>query len=625
MTKRGSTTIWPALLLVALVAAAHGRILTNEFTFDDHQVLVDNPAVQKVRPPLEYLLDARTHGTGDRIRAYRPLRTLGLSLEHAAFGLNPRPYHAVNLLLHALVTLLAWRLARRYLNRAPALAVGILIACHPLLTETIASVKSQDDLLAALLILIAALVFTGRAPDRRSGAMPWLLIPLFLVGVLAKESVLILPALLLALWLVTPSPAGFRARLRGAPWPLLLALVGMGIGFLLFRRWALEGAATERAVTPALGWLFPSSLAQVPLVLKLFLFPVGLSVDYSHLGRLGLGSGLLWMSVAGQAVAAFLLWRTGLVGVRLGLVWFYLTLLPSLNLLGAYFIFAERFAYLPAVGLALLVVTGLGALLSRARAPRPDTLVLGITAALVPLLIIASISRAGDWRDSETLFRAALRVRPETPVMRGFLADELLRQGRLDEARSLTADRAALVRGVPRSFAERALLEKPAVAALLAGDDRAAADLYRRITAGPYHKPHDWLNYGTALTNLGDYDEARRVLEEARRLLPEDAGPLRMLGRVALETGDFRDAAARFTRACRLDPGHAGAWYFSVFATWKAEGDTAALARLVEASRAGQGLGTLFGDDQTRWEGAGEELDREIRARITAASAGLGH
>lgn len=614
-----------ALLLIFVVFAAFGRSLTNHFAYDDFGVLVDNPAVQDFASPIRMLVDPRTHEAGDLVRAYRPLRTLLFACEYAIFGANPAGYHAVNLLLHAAVVLLVYIFCRGLLPGVQAALVGTIFACHPLLTEVVSSIKAQDDLLAALAIMTALILFDRerRRADTGRRARYWFLLIPYCVGLLCKETTIILPALLLATWLVNASSVARARRMSSAPWGPITAMCALACAFLVLRSIALERAEPPGSSDFGLPWYFPSSLAYIPLYWKLFLFPSVLTIDYSDLLVLHLGSKWLYLSMIGQLAIVMLLWRSRHRTIRLGLVWFYILLLPSLNPLTPYFILAERFAYLSCVGLSLVAVGGASYLLARVGVHHARWV---MPVACVPLslaLVVRTAVRCGDWADNEALFRSALAVNPSSKTVRGFLIRELLGQGRLADAEALLPQGEAFVDRVPRSYHESGMM---ALRGLLALENKAyaeAAATFRHIVTGPYVKARDWLNYGTALTELKRRDEAEQAFHRALRFDPENAAVRRMLGRIALETGRFAEASRQFDMACRLDPRNEAAWYYNVFAAWRTAGEAAALDRLAEAQRAGGHLGRFFDKDIRGWKESGPALRRAIEEEIRRSRRGL--
>ena len=619
---------WLGLTGLALVIlAAHGSSLRNGFTYDDFPYLVNNPAVTHPVVLDRYFLDAGTHSSGETIRTYRPLRTIFFALEHSLFGDDPLPYHCTNLLLHFGVVVLAWTLARRFLSSRRAWVVALLLACHPLASEVVLSIKSQDDLLATLTILTAMVLLTGSRAGRRASLSAGGMISVALlygVALLCKESAASLPLLAACTGsLGVPPASGSSPPVRCPPWRsravLLALLLAVLAGYWMARAHAMRAVAAgsgPRTPPP----LLVSSLICIPLYWGLFLWPLRLTIDYSYLPVMKLISLPAVGSVLLQGALACILFRTRRPACRVGLLWFYASLLPSLNLIPGVVMFAERFAYLPAWGLALIVVdlgaTGLARIASPAGTRR--LWVSGIMAGVIVLLTARSFLRAQDWRDNETLFRAALRHNPSSEIIRPFLATELLRQGRDAEAAAFMSDRESDIRSVPDSHQARSQLSLHGLAALKSGDYTKAAGIFEAITSTQFATTADWINLGTALTNLKIYERARAALEEAVRRDPASAPAHRMLGRIALESGNAREARRQFDRSCELDPDNALGWYYSVVARFedagKDGGEEAARERLIEARRRGVAVNDLFLQDSVRWRGAGGELKRLLES-----------
>ncbi|HZE88435.1 MAG TPA: hypothetical protein VE404_02750, partial [Verrucomicrobiae bacterium] len=192
-----------APLLVALLAVAvYAGAVRNGVVRDDYYIVAHNPLVTGERSPWLIPVShywAGTDGTGD---LYRPLTIASYWLNARVAGMAPWSFHLVNVLLHglaaALVTVLALRLTA---SLAAASVAGALFATHPVLSEAVASIVGRADLLAAIFVLGA-----WRLRDRRGISLL-----LFGLGLLSKESAIVLPGFLVAEDLVRGRA---RARLR---------------------------------------------------------------------------------------------------------------------------------------------------------------------------------------------------------------------------------------------------------------------------------------------------------------------------------------------------------------------------------------------------------------------------
>ena len=190
---------WCGLFCAGAAVLCYANTLGNDFCDDDLAIIVQNPLVtQPGQWGKTWLTDywhARAKANPYRDLLYRPLTILSFRLNHAVGGLNTVGYHLVNIALHALVTVLLYRLARRLLDSdGAALAAGLLFAVLPIHTEAVNCVVGRAELLAAGFILVSIELFSRsqRWPmllagsvsalaaccSKESGAAVFLLVPL---------------------------------------------------------------------------------------------------------------------------------------------------------------------------------------------------------------------------------------------------------------------------------------------------------------------------------------------------------------------------------------------------------------------------------------------------------------
>jgi hypothetical protein len=223
------------LCLVAIAAAFAPSIGYSFVNWDDDLHVTADPLVVGHAPLKEHLLTPQ-------LGYPTPITVLTYRAEHALFGLDPRPYHATNVLLHLLSCALVFAIARRLgLGAAGASAATLLFGLHPAVAEPVAWVSGRKDLLAAVFGLGATLVFL-----RNPRNLYWILL-LFTLGALSKPAVLFLPAVFLV-W-------KRREALRTA---LLMGVIAVPVAVLSFlgerHVGALGPRASPRTVLFALGW-----------------------------------------------------------------------------------------------------------------------------------------------------------------------------------------------------------------------------------------------------------------------------------------------------------------------------------------------------------------------------------
>ena len=505
-----------AALLAAAVLAVYGFTLGFGFVFDDHVQVERNPWLQA--PDGLRLFLTRPFWGFDRERGplpsnyYRPVFGAFDSLLARLWGLDPTAFHGASVALHLAVCLLVALVARRLFpgENAPALAAGLLFAVHPAHAEAVAWAGGQPDLLAALFALTAVLIYLNDKDGPPAGQRFWILDFGFWIGpfayllaCLAKETgvatVLVLVAVEITEWRREGSPALALRRL--APYGLMLAV------YLALRLHALGGFAPRSygVTSTAAGAVgYAGALLARYLGFLVLPFPARVlaGVPVPPLLSFAVLAGLAaaGAALAGLAVAA---WRgSGRREIVLPLAFVFAFLLPVLRadaIGGANF--AERYLYLPSVGLAWLAGL-LASRLARSRARR--TLAVAGLAVLVALGAAAAV-RATTYRNDRALFTAAVRENPRSEIARNNLGMALYAAGRLDEAE--------------REYQEALRLQPAAVAPLA--------------------------NLGLLRERRGDLPGAKAAFEETLRRLPTHAVAAVHLARLALREGDRQAAAKR--------------------------------------------------------------------------------
>jgi hypothetical protein len=465
--------------IVLAVAAAYAPVLRAGFVYDDRPYVVNNPAV--TAPTLEQVF-GRHFPPGRRDQGlYRPLLTLSYALDHRLSG-GGRHWaltaHVHNLLLHAAACLLlGFALSRGGRGGAAAWLAAMCVALHPVLTESVAWVSARSELLAGLFAaagLALLLLPAGRpAPGVKSAGLA----VLTAAAILAKESAVMLPAAwAAAFWCMGPErPTPARVVLVTAPAALVavtavavrLALSG-GLAPELHAYAGVDAGVRYRFIGMAL-WRY----------VRLLAWPAGLTVHWppmpSRIDNLRAAAGFAaLLALGGTAVYGCCRRRAWAAAAG----WPVLTLFVYTNLavpIGA--IMAERFLYMPAMGLAMLAAAGAAALKHR-RLPRR------LVAALLALAIAAggvqTFRRASAWRDDVTLWRAALETEPDNLVAHMALLFYLCRAGdaaSLDEARRRWPALEAAVNRLPPAMLTSTMNARLQwiIARLRATDDAARA------------------------------------------------------------------------------------------------------------------------------------------------------
>ena len=516
---------------------------------------------------------------------YRPLTLL-------SFLLNPggadRPWilHAVNVLLHALNVWLVFRLAFRVNGAVPAAAgIAALFAVHPVGTDVVTNIAGRADLLAAAAVLGGTLLH-ARAVEDRAHALRWggLLALVALAGVFAKENaVVLLPVLALYDFARAARGGGTLPAVLRETWRegrLSYAIVAGACVVMAVARSAVfadENPHWQPFVDNPLGGA--SFFASRATALQVFgwstlllLWPARLSADYSYDQIPIVGGGAsaaqhaAWvLSLAALLVAGVFAWRARRTRTAL-FFWFFFfvgTRLPTANLLmpiGS--ILAERFLYLPMIGFFGAAVSLAWPHAERLLRPRVASAIGGV---ILLALAARTIARNPDWRDDDSIWRAAITASPGSYKPYKGLARVMVQRGRLDEAIALYEQSLAILDKRPLPAADRSsdLLLGAGEVYLLQGDRRREAGAPAEARA-LHEKARDVLSRA-AETDRASNDRLRR-LRERRGDRPDeilDVGIVRIhqqLGAACRRLGDLEGARQAFAWQRHLDPTRAAAY-----------------------------------------------------------------
>ncbi len=504
------------VLLVALVFGAFGGALQCGFVrFDDHGYVYENPVVAQGLTAA----GVRWAFTTVWQQWWLPLLWISFMADVDVFGPGPWGHHLANLMLHAANAVLCfWFLYRATGARGRSWLAAALWAVHPLRVESVVWITERKDVLSGLFFFLALLAYLRyvRQPGFRHMAA---VSAAMLAGLMSKATVIVLPALLLLLdyW---------PLRRAGLPWTRgasrrWLRLAGEKTPlFVLAAIFAVVNLHTHEGGAGTVAWSARLALmaGNVWTYLRLVFWPARLAFFYPENDVVAWGPALA--ALAGTL--AVLAWLASQGRRRpwllVGGLWFGVALLPILRGirlgLAAY---ADRFTYLPAVGLTLAVVWGAGEIWERWRGRRLLRVMAGTLALALGLGLVGAARRQTEtWRDSETLFRRGLAVTENNSVAHANLATCLQETGRKTEA---------------RAHLEAALAIKPDradvlnnLAWVLATDPAAtpeqavrARDLARRAVYLAPKDLHAMLDtLAAAQAACGDYVTAWQTAEQAR-------------------------------------------------------------------------------------------------------------
>jgi tetratricopeptide (TPR) repeat protein len=499
---------------------------------------------------------------------WHPLTWLSHMLDVQLYGLNAGPHHMTNLLIHVLNTLLLFTLLRRITGSLGRSAVVAgLFAVHPLRVESVAWVSERKDVLSTLFWMLTVWAYTGYAAKPRLSRHVLVLL-LFVLGLMAKPMVVTLPFVLLLLdyWPLGRMRLGpgFGDRSRpGGTGDLRFTLPHLVKEKLPLIVLAAAVCVATFVIQRGVGAV--GGLDQFPLKLRLanaavsyvayirdMLWPARLAALYRY--PLSLPA---W-SVAGSLVAllgvSIAVMRAGrrYPYLPVGWLWYLGTLTPVIGLFQAGSQSrADRFTYIPLIGLFLMVTWGASDLLSRRRYGR---VVLPAAAVIIiGACAITARAQVGYWRNSLALWKRVVDITSDDPIAQNELGLVLAHQGEADEA---IAHLSEAVRLAP-NFAQ-AHNNLGVVLAKNGKSDEAVVRFSEAVRLEPSFVEAQ-NNLGIALINVGRVDEGVINLHRALRLDPSDAVAHNSLGLALGKQGRLNEAIAHFSEAVRLNPTYAEA------------------------------------------------------------------
>jgi len=552
--------------LALSVLAVFGRLAFFDFVFfDDHVYIIDKAQVLAGLTPesIRWAFTATDAGF------WHPLTWLSLMIDHEIWGLNPGGYHLTNLLLHLAATLLLFA-GLHHLTGAlwKSGFVAALFALHPFHVESVAWIAERKDVLSGLFWMLSLLLYARYVERPGWGRYSTVLLS-FSLGLMAKPMVVTLPVILLLLdvWPVKRLSGGNWRR----NWKLVVGekvpfmILGVVAGVVTMMAEQQVGALKSFEEFPFFVRLTNAVVAYGFYLYKMVL-PFGLSAHYPHPGVWPLGTVALSLAVLGAISYLSVKWYKAAPYLLVGWLWYLISLLPVIGLIqiGGH-AFADRYTYIPLIGVFIAVVWGIGGLTEQRRlrqcfgsnprwaygvresigeiqgdlrplysvkrvpslhSPFSDrsfnrlqlvTAILGM--AVIIFFSLISWQQLGCWQNAETLFRQAVAVTKNNYLAHNNLGAALSRQGRYGEA-------------IPQF--ERALQIRPNYVEAI-------------------------FNIGAALAGQGRYEEALPVYRRVIAMQPGFAEGHNNIAIAYAQTGNINQAILHFREAIRIRPGYVDA------------------------------------------------------------------
>lgn len=545
-----------SVALIVITLAIYWRVGGHEFiNYDDNLYLTENPQVAAG------LTGANIIWAFTSVHAsnWHPITWLSHMADVQFYGMNPRGHHLTNVVIHALsAALLLFLLFRLTSSLWQSFTVAALFALHPLHVESVAWVAERKDVLSAFFWFLTLLCYAEYV-TRRKSSLYLLALSSFVLGLMAKPMLVTLPVVMLLLdfWPLnrysarTLEPSGQRPA-RGYTF---LALVKEKIPFFAcsFLSAVVTIYAQHKGGTISTLEILPVNLrignaiiSYAQYTLKTF-WPHDLAILYPFPASLPLWQILCSLLVLILISVATIRAARNYPYLAVGWFWFLITLLPVIGLIqvGCQSM-ADRYTYIPIIGLFIMAAWGVPALLQGFQY-RKFALAL-LTSAVIIISAALTWQQIGYWHDDITLFQHALSATSNNFIAHYNLGTDFVKERNLDDA---IKEFQATLAIKPDYFKAR---DNLGAALASKGDLDAAITVYREGLALSPNNFVTHYNLGAALTSKGDLDAAIKEFQAALAINPNYVEAHYSLGITFAAKGDLDAAIKEFQAALALNP-----------------------------------------------------------------------
>ena len=399
-------------LIISVGVIIYSNSLGNDFIWDDLGFVITNDFIKSLKFVSSYFIspDALAKG-GLCFENYRPFLPLSYAVDYAVWKLNPMGYHITNLLFHILNAICVFFLILGITkDRFVGMFTALIFLTHPIQTEAVTWISGRADVLFLFFFLVSLISYIKYVKRRRI-SLYFISLLSFLCGLMSKEMAATLPFVMILydLYYVKKDSIAAKAA-RYFPFFLLLEI------YIFIRFNTIGKFAQCDYWTGSFYTTFLTMINGIAYYVKLLFYPVRLCADYLTFPitytvdlklLMSLGILILLLSLA-------LLLARRLRHISFGILWFFVTLLPVMNIIPVRILIAERFLYLPSIGFAFSAVVLfqlLGAKLRRNKLFRNSFVIFPLI--LTCWYSILTMERNEDWADEIAFNKKIIEVYPD--------------------------------------------------------------------------------------------------------------------------------------------------------------------------------------------------------------------
>ncbi len=544
------------MMLIPLLAGlvVYINSINAPFQYDDYDTIMQNKDIRV----LSDLKSIFTHSL------FRPVLFFTFAINYHISGLNPLSYHILNLILHLINILLVFLISRIIIlslsdekeSSIGAFLSSILFAVHPIGTEAVTYISSRSSVLATFFFLLAFYTYlqtySAEKASRRN-LLYFLMIIFFFLGAGSKEIILTLPLIIVVsdILMLKLNPKDTFRRIFSTHLPFVIIIVsGILVRIYFFLSYEKVGGVLPRSV-------YENLLTQSEVIIKyirLLLFPFGQNLIHNY----PTVRTILNVHTLLSIFTIFILIRfavkniRGLPVISFGILWFFITLLPSSSFIPFQEAMTEKHLYLPMYGF-FLVITGIIMILEK-RFSEYSTHIKATVVAVILILSVLTLYRNYIWGDSIRLWEDIIRKTPDSWATHYAYADSLRKQAETDIIKSF------------KSYQE--------------GDQGISQEYMNRYTTGLVRAIKHYTEsallrpaYTDALLNAGicfgmlfqatksenDLKEAERFFKIVKELEPSNIKAINNLANIYLIRGSYEEAIRLYNDVLKSDANNVNA------------------------------------------------------------------
>ena len=535
-------TSLPLFALFLITLAVYYPSLQGGFLNIDDQYYVDEN---------EFVRDLSLKGiykifTSIIVVNYFPLQILSYAIDYHLWGLNPFGYRLGNLIFHLGNAFLVFFLLRRLLAGRTWLsfAGSLIFSLHPVNVESVAWVSERKNVLSVFFLLLSFLAYFRYLEGKRKGLDYGLSLGLYVLSILAKVSSVVFPLLLILYDMCFTTRSRKEWIKDKIPFFLMSAFFSGLAVYIYHLQKIIPG---YHGGHPIHNFLTMANVV-VEYILSLFV-PLYLNFYYDTrlVQSLGEYQFLLSFSFLLLVTVLAIRWYRKERPLFFSLLWFFIPLLPVLNIVPIAILRADRYLYLPSVGFAYFLTWGIPRMLGNT-GRKGSWAALGVLFLIAGAFGLISEEQAGYWRSPFHLWSRVMNYIPSEAKAYLFLGNNARDRGQITLAETLY--REALDRA-PRS---PAALNNLGLLYLNKGRVEEAHPLFQKSLESDPDYPDAQINLGISYWKKGEVEQAIAAFEKARKNKTTRATANNNLGVIYQGRGDLDRALALFRESVRESP-----------------------------------------------------------------------